>query len=158
LKEFQELYGTEYKLLSQEKREEYMDKLRAAREERALQEASIIRKLGIHATADIRTVTKNLVESTATLHERAGYAVIAFGAKTDYGGSATPMDLIPPIARNFCETVLGMPPELIAMKLETFFLKGGAAAVEVKESKSEELRTQVVEMLRHSFGTFSLFF
>ena len=56
-------------------------------------------------------------------HDR--YAILAFGAKTDYGSGAGLFDLVPEVLSGFCETVLGMSLELLAMKMETFMLYGG---------------------------------
>lgn len=153
LKEFQADYSSEYHTLSAEKRLEYLEGLKTNREEKIQLEHAMVRKVGQHATADIRTVTKCIVDATSTLPERAGYAFLCFGAKTDYAGSAAPVDIMPDCIRGFCEQILRHSPELIALKLETFLLKGGQAALEVKETKQKDLRSMVTDLLRISFRT-----
>ena len=154
--EFYALYGHKYLMTPQEKKDEYKEALRAERI--ILKEQVTVRKLGRAASADLRTTISNIVESTSTLSGRAGYTVLAFGAKNDYGGSAGPFDLVPESAYGFCDQVLGMPPQLIAMKLETYLLKGGAAANEKQMAKLKELRSEVVERLQISFSTFLFFY
>src|ERR1700742_3594024 len=95
LQELQDQYGQEYHQLTHEKKEEYLRQLQAFRHERQLREQQAIQKLGLEASADIRTTTQAVVESISSLPDRAGYAMMVFGAKTDYGGSAAPIDIVP---------------------------------------------------------------
>ena len=95
------------------KKEECYQRLKLAREERALKEQYALRKLGGDAAADVRTTVSNVVETTSTLPDRAGYAVMAFGAKTDYGSGARCFDLVPEPLVGFCESTLGMSPSLL---------------------------------------------
>jgi hypothetical protein len=146
-------YGHEYMLLPAHKKQEYLDKLRLEQERKRVKEDSSIRKLGVHAAADIRTTTRSILEATATLPDRAGYAIMSFGARTDYASSAQPFDAIPDCLDGFFETVLGIPPALLAQKAETYILKGGLAAVH-QDHKRVEIRAKLTEYLRLSFGKF----
>ena len=51
---------------------------------------------------------------------------MAFGAKTDHGGSSEPFDMVPDILTGFCEKEFGVTPSMIAAKMETYILSGGA--------------------------------
>lgn len=93
---------------------------------------------------------RNIVESVSSLPDRAGYAIMAFGAKSDYGCGADPFELIPEPLSGFCESVLGMSPALLAMKMETYMLSGGVAAVELHEVKTSNVRSEVADLLRIS--------
>jgi hypothetical protein len=152
---FSEKHGHEYATLALEKREEYTRQLKVEKEKRELEEnleKDAVRKLTVSASADIRQSVKNLAESTSTLPDRAGYAILAFGARTDYGGGTAPFDFVPEQLQGFCERVFGIPPQMVAMKMETFLLGGGAAAYEKKIAKARDIRSDVVERLRISFG------
>jgi hypothetical protein len=139
------------------KKLEFVEKLKQRREEQAAKQDSVVRKLGLHASADVRTTSYNIINSTAALPERAGYAIMAFGARTDYGSSSQPMDIIPERLEGFCESLFGMPPSLVAQKAETYMLKGGLAAVSLTDKKRANLRTEVTEDLRSSFGELYFF-
>jgi hypothetical protein len=152
LTEFHAEYGHEYHALSVEKREEYLEELKGLKQARFEQEHSTVRKLGPYASADVRTTVKNLVESTINLPNRAGYAVISLGARTDYGGTADPFDCVPECLDGFFESTFGITPSLISKKMETYLLRGAAAAVEEKETKRADVRTDLAEELRRSFG------
>lgn len=136
-----------------------LDDLIAERKKRQDDLDEGVRKLGIQAAADVRTVGTNIIDATKKLHDRAGYTFISFGAKTDYHTLARPTAIIPEAAEGFCEQVFGMGPDIFALRLETFLLHGGKAALEVemKEARTDVLRASVREQLRISFGmSFSL--
>lgn len=150
-------HGNEWENVDEEKRKEYYNLVLAKQDERLLMEDAIVRKVGPHCTADIRTTIGGVNEALYTLPERAGFAVIAFGAKTDFSGTASTIDIVPHVAKGFCESVLGHPPSIIAMKLEAYMLNGGQAAVALRENaKTEDARKQIVDMLQTSISKFSL--
>jgi hypothetical protein len=140
--------------LPEEKRKYYRRQLEKAKEEKILKEQAPIRKLGISAAADIRATVTNFAEGTATLPERAGYAIMAFGAKTDYAGATAPFDMVPDALNGFCETVLGMPPGMIALKMETWLLSGGASSFGRgnPNEQSVDVRSDIAKLLTASFG------
>ena len=135
-------------------REEFVQRPKIARAERLLKENSTVRKVGVNASADIRTTIKQLSESTDTLPDRAGYCIMSFGARADHGNAAAPFDMVPKELEGFCEKVLGVPKQLVSMKMEAYLLNGGAAAIERRMVKTKDIRAEVQERLRLSFGTY----
>lgn len=142
----------DYAMMDEKAKEEYLEGLLARDEERVLNDSLIVRKLGRDCTSIIKYTVRNAVEETQTLPERAGYAILMFGAKTDFGGTAKTFDAVPDCARGFCESVLGFPPGVISMKLEAYLLSGGEAAVAARAPTSEELRTKIVAALQRSIS------
>jgi hypothetical protein len=116
LTEFDAKFGHKYYLLPLTKKLEYIKQLKRCREEQTAKQDSIIRKLEVHTSTDIRTTSYNIINSTATLPKRAGYAIIAFGARTDYSSSSQQMDIIPKPLKGFWESLVRMPPTLIPKK------------------------------------------
>lgn len=151
LSQFQRDYGHEYHTLSMEKREEYLTVFKSKKEARILQQNTNLRKVGVSASADVRTTTRNLLESTTTLPERAGYAIMSFGARTDYSGTAHPFDAVPPALEGFFEKKYGVTPGMIAMEAETWMLTGGASITRNAQTKRANLGSHVAEQLRLSF-------
>lgn len=132
----------DYSMTDEKAKEEYLEELLARDEERALNESLIVRKLGRNCTETIKYTVRNSVEETQTLPERAGYAILMFGAKTDFGGTAKTFHAIPDCARGFCESVLGFPPGVIALKLEAYLLSGGGSSRCCKGSNFRRVEEQ----------------
>lgn len=159
--EFMKTYNSQiYEDFKKEYSQSALEELLAERKKKEERVHEAIRKMGIQAAADVRTVGTNIIDATKKLHDRAGYTFITFGAKTDYHTLAKPTAIIPEIAEGFCESVFGMGPDIFAFRLETFLLHGGKAALEteMKDAKADSLRALVREQLRISFGTFHLSF
>jgi hypothetical protein len=145
---------SEYNRLSDEEKEAYVLRVKNARIEKDLEQDKTLRRLSHKATADVRAVVSTLIAATKHLPERSGYAILSLGARTDYGQTAEPVDLVPEVLAGFCETVLHRTPLRLAQEMETFLLKGGAGDCATKEARSKDIRSDVSERLRLSFGAF----
>src|ERR1700742_3346094 len=87
LMEFNREYGHKYSKLTEKEKMKYVHELENARNKQSLFVHQLVRKLGRAADADIRTTINTIVESSLHLNDRAGYAVMAFGARTDHAGT-----------------------------------------------------------------------
>jgi hypothetical protein len=120
--------------------------------EEELAEDQVVRKLSALATADIRATVKSVVESTRHFQERAGYAILLFGARSDFGVTAEPIDMVPAVLEGFCETVLGMTPLRISQEAEAWMLTGGMCGYRAKQRESSAIISDVRTRLQASFG------
>jgi hypothetical protein len=116
-----------------------------------------LRKISHAATTEVRSVVKRLAESTNYLPQHSGYAIMSFGAQSDYGQTwLNPFNLVPEALKGFCEQVLHRTPLRLAQEMETYMLKDGAPDYLVKEEKCKDIRSCVRDGLQLSFGEFSL--
>jgi hypothetical protein len=152
LVEFLEEHGDDYTNLSSEERARLTQRLLLTREEKLSSLESTVRKLSRGATGDITASIKSMVDSCLYLPERAGYAVLAFGARCDFGGTAEPFDMVPAVLSGFCEKVLGKTPLRIAQEMEAWILSNGASAEVARDGNSSDIRSEVTDRLRKSFG------
>lgn len=150
--EFQKKFGSEYFTLSEEDRTAFYLHLECQRKAREEKETELNRKLGPHATADIRTLSNEMADAILNSPERCGFAYFAIGAKTDYVVTTRPIDIISEYSRGFCEAVLGMPAEVLAWKFETYNLQGAQAALDMRPGKAETMRARVAELLQNSLS------
>jgi hypothetical protein len=160
LAEFIEKHGHEYKQLTEEEKAALLKNLQTMRENKTLKNHHAVRKVAQAASADIRTTMTTLASSSYHLPERAGYAMLTLGARTDYGLSTMPMEIVPPILRGFCEEVLGKTPLRIAEEMEVWLLKkqglGGGSSRTQRDASSHDLKSQVADKLRLSFCEFKV--
>jgi len=117
------------------------------------------RKLGCQGTSDISNIIRSITEATGFFHERAGYAVMLFGARSDFGSSAEPFDMVLPVLEGFCETILGMTPLRVSQDIQAWMLSGGkpgrGSRLNLKDSAAA--RQEMGERLFKSFGNVSIY-
>lgn len=120
ISEFNKLYGREYLEVSQEDRMKYKDTLMTAKGANANPNEPIPLKFGIAASSDIRTTLGVVGKSVGTLHPRTGFAVLCFGARSDFDLPTDPIAFVPEVAEGFCEEVFGVTPIRMAKELEAW--------------------------------------
>lgn len=144
----------EYKGLSRTEKQGFVKRIQEQEASKANEDPTPVRKLGSSATADVRVTVKVVHDSTNFLSEKSGYAIMSFGARSDFGQTAEPFELVPDVLHGFCEQVLKRTPARLAQEMEAFMLNREIDSREKKTMKTAALRTEVRELLRSSFGEF----
>lgn len=152
--EFDRDYGYEYEALSEEEKAAFVGKVKNLREQEATNEDPHVRKLGHEADADVRSTIKMIVDGSLYLNDRTGYAVMSFGARSDYEATRQPFDMIPQALHGFIEDTFGITPTRFTHLMETYMLGGGATDSVLRKAGTKSLRSEVAERLRNSFGKF----
>lgn len=150
--EFDKEFGHEYEVLLESEKASFVQKMKNLRDQESLNEDPLVRKLGHGANAEIRSAVKSIVEAGQHLNDRAGYAIMSFGARSDYAGTREPFDMIPRALQGFIENSFGITPTRFTQMMETYMMGDGSSGHDMREASSKTLRSEVSERLRVSFG------
>lgn len=151
--DFDREYGNEYEGMSETEKASFVETIKNLREEET-GEDPLIRKLGHSADAEVRNAVKTIVETGKHLNDRAGYAIMCFGARSDYAATRQPFDMIPRALEGFIESTFGITPTRFTLLMETYMLGGGPPGQALRAASAKSLRSDVSEKLRKSFGEF----
>lgn len=81
---------------------------------------------------------------------------MSFGARSDFGQTAEPTELVPDVLKGFCEKYLKRSPQRLAQEMEAFMLHKELDGQEKKSEKCAVMRSETRDMLRQSFGESSI--
>lgn len=152
--EFEREYGHEYEGMSETKKVAFVQKVKNSREQEAMDDPPAVRKLNHGADAEVRGAIKTIVDTSKYLNDRAGYAIMSFGARSDYAATRGTFDMVPDALLGFIESSFGITASRFTLLMETYMLSGGATGQELHGASAKTLRSEVSERLRISFGKF----